>query len=153
LYWLGTDRGRDKAWRNPAQSGGAVRASCSSTAGGSVDAICGRGGENAYTVGSPNSWYQFEFVDIAVKVQAYTMTSRKAGAAFALRGWKLLGSADGAKWFVIDQHSADNSWPNANDCSKTFVVADSKKPVATEDIGNRAIEPQRAARRAVVRAL
>ncbi|KAL0482796.1 hypothetical protein AKO1_014242 [Acrasis kona] len=116
IYWLGTDYGTSKRFRNPATTG-KIEVTCSSMNSGTPELATGRIDTEFNTTNTSKSWLTFNLKTISIIPNRYSI---KHGGTTAkpdyLRNWDFLGSKDGVKWTLLRRHQEDSmfSWEIKN---------------------------------------
>jgi hypothetical protein len=110
MFYLGTC-GKTAPYTNPAAAG-FVRVTSSGLMGDSMPLSSAVGRETVRCVTTPvrNSWFQFEIVDFAMSLTAYTLRHYNSWDTECLRNWELAGSNDGgATWENLSIHQNDQA--------------------------------------------
>lgn len=109
IYWLGTDYGTSKRFRNPATTG-KIEVTCSSMNSGTPELATGRIDAEFNTCNMSKSWITFNLKGLSIIPDRYSI---KHGGTTPkpdyMRNWDFLGSKDGDKWILLRRHSNDDS--------------------------------------------
>ncbi len=121
VHYLATDDGTT-AYRNPAEAG-RMRVAASSILDNSepAHAAVGRDAVRCATKPVPGSWFEFDFMDIAIAPTHYTLRHYSSWDTEALRSWQLLGSNDGSQWALLDEKTSDTTLDKRG-ASGTFTI-------------------------------
>jgi hypothetical protein len=109
IYWLGSDFGTSKRFRNPATTG-KVEVICSSMNSGTPELATGRTDTEFNTYNTSKSWIMLNLKRYSIIPERYSIkhggTSNKPDF---MRNWEFQGSKDGLSWVVLRKHENDES--------------------------------------------
>jgi hypothetical protein len=109
IYWLGTDFGTSKRFRNPATTG-KIEVTCSSMNSGTPELATGRVDTEFNTYNTSKSWIMINLKNFAIIPTRYCI--KHGGTSLKpdyMRNWELLGSKDAMDWILLRKHANDDS--------------------------------------------
>ena len=110
VHWVGTNYGKEKEWRNPAQRE-LIKVDSSGWDFGSLEDMVGNEARESFSENKEGAWASIEFVDtVMVKPTKYTLLHALEDDGYCLRSWVFEGKCDdNERWTLIREHTKDES--------------------------------------------